>query len=783
MTSKIKLHMLSTEAARCSNTVTPQFICRSAARAVVFGTSFVVLTAALAACGGGSENTAGPDGTISLATVKTGVASKPTNPTVMNPSVPVATPNNGNTTVPIGTVITDVRIQNTGSAQTNVPFTFGQVFAAGQLKTTEGLASKLTDGTIVRLQMDVKATHADGSVRHAVISGILPALATGQTQKLELAKSTAPEKGAFTPQNLLATGLTSNVTINLNNLKYTASLASALAGATPVTWLSGNVANEWIVNVPLKDSSGVAHPLLTARFDVRWYSGLTKQARVEVVVENDKTFAAGARNLTYDVNVDVGGRSVYAKTALTHYHHSRWHTLAWWDAARQPAVNLQHNTAYLIASKAVPNYDQTVVPSEKTLADLDKSLTSATGPMTIGPAMAYMGTTGGRGDIGPLPAWSVNYLLSMDKRAYDAMMAAADGSGSWSIHYRDENTGYPLRVDNEQNKRITTHPNAANSGPLPVPRCANNDNTLCQSPYYDDTAHQPSLAFLPYLVTGDYYYLEELQFWAAQNPLQTDPNSSGLGQGLVRWQQLRGQAWSLRTLGQTAYITPDADPLKAYFTKQVANNLAFYNATYVVGNPNQLGVYDGSGAEAFQVSESSPWQDDFLTWSFGYLAELGFDDATPILKWKAKYAVGRMTAPGFCWVEGAAYSMKFRDGNGAPLYQTFADLYAANFNNNAIRNDNGGVVQSLPGLNFLNLTCGSKEQANYLSALNGFVWTQGRMAGYADSTLGNPALMQPALAMAVSAGVENGQKAWATYMGRADKPDFRQLPTWNIIPR
>ena len=36
---------------------------------------------------------------------------------------------------------------------------------------------------------------------------------------------------------------------------------------------------------------------------------------------------------------------------------------------------------------------------------------------------------------------------------------------------------------------------------------------------------------------------------------------------------MAGQAWSLRTLGHAAYITPDAHPLKGYFVKQLDNNL------------------------------------------------------------------------------------------------------------------------------------------------------------------------------------------------------------------
>lgn len=738
----------------------------------------VVLSAGmLVACGGGGGGaTAGSDGAISLATVTAGYTTKPTTPTTFVPVSSTATP-----ALTAGAVITDVKIENAGKAQSNAPFTFGQVFVAGQLSTTEGLVAKLADGTLVRLQMDVKATHADGSVRHAIISGVLPSVGSGQVQTVQLAKSTVSEKSTVTPKNMLDAGLSSDITITINNTKYTASLANAVAAGTPINWLSGTTANEWIFNAPLKDAAGNVHPMLTARFDVRWYSGLTKQARVEVVVENSKTFVSGS-NLTYDVNVNVAGRSVYAKTGLTHYHHARWHQSAWWDATMTP-MNVQLNAAYLIASKAVSNYDQSVIPAESALAELGKQINSTnTGPMTIGPVVSYMGTTGGRPDIGPLPTWSVLYLLSGDKRARDAMMAAADGSGSWSMHYRDEKTGYPIRTDNDINKNISFHVNLAHLGPLPVPRCAVSDASRCDSPYSTDTAHEPSLVFLPYLVTGDYYYLEELQFWAATNPLDTAPGYNGYGQGLLRYQQVRGQAWSLRTLGHVAYISPDADPMKAYFTKQLDSNLNFYNQTYVVGNPNKLGMYDGSGEASFQLNGSAPWQDDFLTWAFGYLSELGFSKATPILKWKSKYPVSRMTAPDSCWILAASYYLTFRDSPTSPVYDTIGQVLAATYGAKT-QFENGDPRPATPGNTVLDRECGSQAQADYLGSINGYTWPKGRMTGYADSPIGYPANMQPALAVAAGSGIENGQKAWSVYMGRANKPDFSKAPQFDIIPR
>ncbi len=747
--------------------------------------SILISTMLLAACGGGGGDEgseAATSGLVVQGSVSSGQSPQPAAPAATAPA-PVPVPDAPPASSGPG-MITDIRIQNTGAAQTNVPFTFGQIVAAGALRADEGVAGKLADGSVIPLQADIKASHADGSVRHMIVSGVLPAMAAGQTLTLTMSKSRLAAKVETSLQALAATGLDSKVSITLDGVQYGASLAEALLAANPVHWLSGSLVNEWIMAVPLKNAAGTPHPLLTASFAVRWYPPLLRKAHVSVSLENNKTFTAGARNMTYDVSIDVGGRRIYEQTGQRHYHHSRWRQSAWWDATSAPSLHFQHNSAYLIASKAVPNYDQTVVPQEKELSRLATQLSETnTGPMKIGPITGSMHTTGGRNEIGPLPGFSVMYLLSQDKRAKDHMMAVAEGSASWPIHMRDEKTGYPVRTDNEANKLISTHMNLHRKGPLPVPRCANDDNSLCGTPYSPDTAHQPSLAYLPYLVTGDYYFLEELHFWAASNPLGTDPGNSGTGQGLVRWQQVRGQAWSLRTLGHAAYITPDRHPLKPYFTQQLDNNLAFYHATYVVGNPNNLGVYDGSGASASAVSGSAPWQDDFLTWSFGYLNELGFAKALPILQWKAKYPVGRMTAPGFCWIQGATYYLNFRDNNSTPLYTSFEALYRANFGGTGIPNDSRKTISDPLGMRFIDQPCASQAQADWLTRADKRKYEVNGMTGYAGSALGYPSNMQPALAVAAGSGIPNAALAWSIFAGRAVKPNYGEAPQFAIVPR
>jgi hypothetical protein len=325
------------------------------------------------------------------------------------------------------------------------------------------------------------------------------------------------------------------------------------------------------------------------------------------------------------------------------------------------------------------------------------------------------------------------------------------------------------------------------------PACGGDCSTTPYN-YNPDGNHQPSLAYLPYLVTGDYYYLEELQFWANWNMVQANPYYRDFNKGLTKWNEIRGQAWTLRTLGQTAYITPDNDPMKQYFVDRVGYNLDFYNTTYTTGNPNQLGVLDGSGKYAFPPmayttasgtqTGLAPWMDDFFTWSVGYLSELGFADAKALLAWKAKFPVGRMTAPGYCWIDGATYALAVRPSSSSPLYPTFAEAYQA-----TMRNADGTPMVNSTGAKYLDQACGSQAQADWRTQQDIDThtargpWAAGEMTGYATFAEGYPSNMQPALAVAATSGIPNAQSAWNIFINRPIKPDYSGEPQWAIVPR
>jgi hypothetical protein len=720
-----------------------------------------ICSVTLAACGGGggqgqdsaaTTQTAGMVGS-SLKSIAPGVLTGPVTTTV-----PVTSP------AVTGTPITDVRFENTSAAtQTNVPVTFGQIFAVGHLQPTDVLTGRLDDGTNVPLQLDVKARHADGSVRHAVISAVLPTLAANTVHTMGLVKGGTAPAGSTSVDALMRTGFSFSVHANLNGTDYYASADELLKAGGAATWLSGPVATEWQVSAPLQTASGAQHPHLQARFAIRWFPG-ANEARVDVTVENDWAYEPSPQNFTYDANVIMGGKSVYTKAGLTHYTQARWRKLFWFNGA-EPQVNVKLNTSYLLDSKALSNFDRTLTMSENTLASLQTRWTGAiTEPMSIGLAIPYMPQTGGREDIGMLPSWAATYLLSMDKRAAQATLGTATLAGSWSAHYRDKNTGRPVSLLDYPYMTTLGHLgdtyNPATKKTEAFPTCAT--TTACNTPYTHDTSHQPAFAYLPYLVTGDYYYLEELQFWAMYDVFSSNPGWRQNIKGLLSPDQVRGQAWSLRTLAEAAYITPDNDRLKSHFTQILSNNLDWYNATYPNNaSANKLGIIVNGYSLVYNDSRGiAPWQDDFFTSAINHAAELGFEAATPMLLWKAKFPVDRMTAPGVCWIDGSIYSLNIRDSATSPYYATFAEAYKASHT-----------------ADFVNLACNSSEMATALRL------KLGEMTGYSAEPSGYPSNMQPALAAAADVMGAAGKTAWNLFMSRSVKPDYRTAPQWAIVPR
>jgi hypothetical protein len=523
---------------------------------------------------------------------------------------------------------------------------------------------------------------------------------------------------------------------------YTASLRPSGSAATPPEkWLHGPVAEEVIISSPLiEKATGRPHPQLTARFYARAYQG-GKQVRTDVVLENDWAYEPSPGNLTYGLKIIQNGKEIYAVPEVTHYHHARWHKTVWSDEA--PAVAIERDVPYLFQSRLIANYDLSIKLADTALGEMARRLAEAdTKPMGAAFITPYMPTTGGREDIGLLPRWTVLFLLSQDPRAFAAMLANGDAAGSVPIHYRDRPSDQPVSLDD--------HPGMTMLFGKPAPADAFPEATNGDTPWTPDSAHAPSLDYVPYLMTGDYFYLEEMMFWANWNMANIDPGYRAKAHGFLQANQLRAQAWALRSLGDAARLVPDHHKMKTYFTSRLQQNLEWYVDHYPRNPDPETSARLGWLDKPDQRGSTPPWQIDMLALVVGQLAEDGNARAAEFFRWLARFTVGRWAAQdqGYCRTMAPAYFIAVRTKDGHAI-DDWRKLFVENW----------PAIKECP--------------------------TQFVDGSFPESPAGYVAYSRAMLAMAAGLGIDHAAEAYQRL--RSDLPAMNAVmasdPTWALAPR
>lgn len=196
--------------------------------------------------------------------------------------------------------------------------------------------------------------------------------------------------------------------------------------------------------------------------------------------------------------------------------------------------------------------------------------------------------------------------------------------------------------------------------------------------------------------------MEETQFAATANYLGKGDNSvlrdgaKGLVKSCLGAWQTRASAWMLRALVNALSVTPDDDTaLRNEFITSMQYNIDDYYNRYVAQPNNPFGVvkpgesYDGIGNSVF-----SPWQDDFVTATFGYALSLSLpvpsayaSKLSAFFQWKAKAVVGRLgTSADWWYINGDPYNATISsvplpdfDGGTGPWYSNWAEFYSATY--------------------------------------------------------------------------------------------------------
>ena len=650
------------------------------------------------------------------------------------------------------------------------PFSLGYAFKRGDVP-----AGCTVESDAGSLQVTPRSHWPDGSLKFAQLAGraVLP---SSNALVVTLSKSsTAPTSTPLTLAHLRNTAMTAQISCGtFGNATW-----SGADWDTPFqSWVAGSEMSSWVYRKPVGSD---AH--LVAWLEVRLFAS----GAVEVLpwIENGYLKVTNPTNKNATYAFTLGGTLRFS-AVINLKHHQRTplvsgNLLSHWLGA-DPGVVPLHDAIYLQATELVPTYAGVVAANAAVVSALPATFT----PLQAG-SFAYssddMSSPGYQAPIGLLPQHDVLHLVvdpAARQATYAAVIRNGYSAGRYALHQRDELTNRP--------PAFSAHPTLVLAGGAIKDAGASTTNTLTPAttggaPPLWDTAHAPSVGFMAYLLTGRFYFMEEVQFcattihfsvtdWARGggdpgNGYMPAPGYTGASGIVTGFVQLRAGAWWMRSLAQALCVTPTTDPLHAEFKASVQNTINWHHARYVAQPNNPFGFvrpdvdYNTSG-----VFMSSPWMQDFYTAAFGYAKAMGLPleaaptaNLTAFFAWTAQSVVGRLgTSTGTDWwyVNGAPYTIavapsdtpNWANGTG-PWYPSWRAMYNATY-------------ATLPP------ELGSSE---------------GVLAGQYFPEETNPGQwnnLQPALAYAVRFGVAGAQAAYSRMTGASN---FAALATvWNSKP-
>ena len=345
------------------------------------------------------------------------------------------------------------------------------------------------------------------------------------------------------------------------------------------------------------------HPIFVVTIYRNWPG-----VEVDVIMEN--AWSTKLQDQVYNARIGMGpdGSIPAWEKNVVHVAQTRWRKTIW-NGTPLPPVRIDHNLPYLIYTGVVPSYDLSVsLPHATVVREQDAFNKSDQGEVNgFAVWQPAMPTGGGRGDIGVLPRWYVAALYSSDHTLQKALFADGDVAGHVPVHIREsldeerrfvEGGEVPARgrvISIDARPTVFTRQGLlAWSEVRPEDRLVP-VGTISAGGWNVDMAHHPSMAYLPYLLSGDWYYMSEMQYWASfylgyVNPGVCPYCRNGSAGYLFGGTEPRAEAWALRTLAQTLASMPDGAPEQAYFRNKMASNLAIREGFYDVRD----GVYAGS---------------------------------------------------------------------------------------------------------------------------------------------------------------------------------------------
>jgi hypothetical protein len=393
--------------------------------------------------------------------------------------------------------------------------------------------------------------------------------------------------------------------------------------------------------------------------------------RVEVVCELGRLWAGTEPvNLTaYSVRIMRGPATLASFDVPYHYWRVRWR----WQSTPRP---VRAKASQLMDQWLMPRLNGRLVPVKETYRTPTRYE-----PIGLAGLMPDMGSTGERAEIGLMTEAQAQYLCNGDDAALGTLLAQADAAGSYPFTVRDEKTNAPLDVFAYPKATLYGQGGKGHGTPyFPTPT-APRDFPGYFTTGRADAAHQPAFSYLPYLLTGDPYHLEQLQLAATWSVIWRPWDYR------YRTTQIRGEAWALRTWAQVAKITPANVPKwllpQAHWQKLLDSYLNWYLKTFVA-SPEACRaifrstdmVFGDSRGKLVEGTHSQPWQEDFLASVLGWMVLMGHTQWRPVLEWKIGSTIARTNGQSG-WVRAycTPTDIVTRVNENAPWVQTWKEAW------------------------------------------------------------------------------------------------------------
>jgi hypothetical protein len=611
------------------------------------------------------------------------------------------------------------------------PVLISRFFRVGEVF---GGAVARINGKNVPTQNDVRTRWPDGSLKHAILS-FHADLSMVSSQEVAFVPGT-PVTGEFpyapgTPLPDLLMTLTTSL-----GQRYDIRPSEIVNAGYIIPWTSGPIAAQYVVedrspalrfDVPFNGHKSF-HPIFVATAFAGWPG-----VKIECIGENLWTNAE--QDIQYSLTVSTGFvgqplKQVFSIANFNHIARTRWRQ-TFWIGPPAPDFDIDHNLRYLTASGALPNFDTSIQLSPAAITEevnkfaaTDKGVMGGAGQWTRAMPMA-----GGRPDIGLFPRWDVRYLYSFDRRMRDIMLANAGVSGHAPMHLREsalngrgyhpqamaQAFGRPVSTDARPTMFLMREDYRYADQVVPVgPKTKGGWNV--------DMAHQPNFVYVAYLTTGDWYFLEELYFWASHNTVFGNPYRSAYGSAApwaILMDEVRSNAWGLRAIGEAAAMAPDQSPEKIYFTDKLFNNIAAQEGRFDMRNgsfyrpctttpykmstdqsvwcygrntlepntgANPLRFWKSHGAIAATASVAdiskasgliSPWMENFIAPVLLHIEELGFPQVAPVRIAFAYHSASQAVDPSWSPELMNSYQIPMMEKSTSKFFLNWASVFAA----------------------------------------------------------------------------------------------------------